>query len=90
MTTMAEVYGLGLAGDRVWLEGSRDAELPVRDWNRDHLDGDQALLDRCQGPTLDVGCGPGRLSTALLGRGVPTLGIDISRQAVALARLRGD
>lgn len=89
MTTVAEVYGLGLAGDRVWLEGSRDAELPVRDWNRDHLDGDQALLDRCQGPTLDVGCGPGRLSTALLGRGVPTLGIDISRQAVALARLRG-
>ncbi len=32
MTTVAEVYGLGLAGDRVWLEGSRTTELPVRDW----------------------------------------------------------
>jgi SAM-dependent methyltransferase len=51
--------------------------------------GDEALLARCAGPTLDVGCGPGRLAGALAGRGCPTLGIDISETAVRLARRRG-
>ena len=88
MTTATEVYGLGLRGDRVWLEGSRISELPVCDWASDHLDGDETLLSRCQGPTLDIGCGPGRLAAALLARSVLALGIDISRDAVALARAR--
>ena len=58
-------------------------------WCRSHLPGDSGLLARCGGPTLDVGCGPGRL-TAVLGRlGCPALGIDISSAAVRLARLRG-
>jgi SAM-dependent methyltransferase len=58
-------------------------------WYRPHLPGDSGLLARCGGPTLDVGCGPGRL-TAVLGRlGCPALGIDISSAAVRLARLRG-
>jgi SAM-dependent methyltransferase len=58
-------------------------------WCRPHLPGDASLLARCGGPTLDVGCGPGRL-TAVLGRlGCPALGIDISAAAVRLARLRG-
>ena len=89
MTTATEVYGLGLRGDRVWLEGSQVSELPVRDWTRDYLDGDSALLARCQGATLDIGCGPGRLAAALLARGVLALGIDISNEAVAIARGRG-
>ncbi|MGH3279368.1 MAG: class I SAM-dependent methyltransferase, partial [Trebonia sp.] len=32
---------------------------------------------------LDVGCGPGRLTVALTERGIATLGVDISRVAVA-------
>jgi len=58
-------------------------------WCRDAIAGDAALLDRCTGPTLDVGCGPGRLAGALIGAGRPALGIDVSAAAVRLARRRG-
>ncbi|SDS72804.1 class I SAM-dependent methyltransferase [Actinoplanes derwentensis] len=58
-------------------------------WCQDVLAGDAALLDRCTGATLDVGCGPGRLTGALTGAGHPALGIDISATAVRLARRRG-
>nr|WP_196150824.1 methyltransferase domain-containing protein [Nocardia bovistercoris] len=47
------------------------------------------MTDRCDGPTIDLGCGPGRLVAALLRRGVPALGVDISPVAVALTRARG-
>lgn len=50
---------------------------------------DLRLLDRCTGPTLDLGCGPGRLVAALARRGVPALGVDVSAHAVALTRARG-
>ncbi|WP_305787014.1 class I SAM-dependent methyltransferase [Symbioplanes lichenis] len=58
-------------------------------WVRPALPGDQGLLDRCDGPTLDVGCGPGRLTRALTGPGRPALGVDVSAVAVRLARERG-
>ena len=58
-------------------------------WCRDAIAGDAALLDRCTGATLDVGCGPGRLAGALIGAGRPALVIDISAAAVRLARRRG-
>ncbi|HEY3548543.1 MAG TPA: class I SAM-dependent methyltransferase [Propionicimonas sp.] len=89
MTTATEVYGFGLRGGRVWLEGSHVSELPVREWTAECLAGDETLLARCHGATLDIGCGPGRLAAALLSRRVLTLGIDISHDAVALARERG-
>ena len=44
---------------------------------------DEELLQHCRGPVLDVGCGPGRLTVALTERGIPALGVDISRAAVA-------
>ncbi|WP_375480921.1 methyltransferase domain-containing protein [uncultured Jatrophihabitans sp.] len=50
---------------------------------------DDAVLDRCTGPVLDVGCGPGRFVSALAFRGVVSLGVDISETAVALARSQG-
>ncbi|HEY0717527.1 MAG TPA: class I SAM-dependent methyltransferase [Streptosporangiaceae bacterium] len=50
---------------------------------------DQELLRHCRGPVLDVGCGPGRLTVALTERGVPALGVDISRAAVARVRQAG-
>src|SRR5439155_8036 len=54
-----------------------------------HRPGDGGLLARCSGPTLDVGCGPGRLVAALAAAGLPTLGVDISAEAVRQARRRG-
>jgi SAM-dependent methyltransferase len=50
---------------------------------------DRSLLDRCRGPVLDVGCGPGRLVAALAAAGVPALGVDVAPGAVRLARARG-
>lgn len=51
--------------------------------------GDETLLARCAGPTLDVGSGPGRLTVALAERGLPALGIDITPYAVELTRAAG-
>jgi SAM-dependent methyltransferase len=50
---------------------------------------DEELLGYCLGPVVDVGCGPGRLTIALTERGIPTLGVDISRAAVARVREAG-
>ncbi|MFI5936653.1 methyltransferase domain-containing protein [Actinoplanes sp. NPDC051494] len=58
-------------------------------WCRAQLPGDRGLLARCTGPTLDIGCGPGRLTSALTRIGRPALGIDVSASAVRLARARG-
>lgn len=59
-------------------------------WQRAATPADAALfIDRCHGSTLDVGCGPGRLAAALTDRGLDTLGIDISREAVRQTMERG-
>ncbi|MBW8804167.1 MAG: methyltransferase domain-containing protein [Catenulisporales bacterium] len=50
---------------------------------------DHAVLDRCHSPTLDLGCGPGRLVAELARRGVPALGIDVAPAAVLLGRAAG-
>ena len=84
---------LAEAGHRVTLTLRDDRGDPhpvdVAAWCRSFLPGDRGLLDRCAGPTLDVGCGPGRLTGELLGCGRPALGVDISAAAVAIARRRG-
>lgn len=57
---------------------------------RSTADGDDdRVLDRCTGPVVDLGCGPGRLVTALARRGVPALGVDSSPVARTLCRRRG-
>jgi len=50
---------------------------------------DEIFLARSSGRTLDVGCGPGRLAAELRARDVPALGIDVSGEAVRMARRRG-
>lgn len=88
---IGELYTRALAGqDRPEIEhvdGTR-TPLAVDDW-LNSTPGDASILDRCEGPTLDVGSGPGRLTVALAERGVPALGIDITPYAVQMARSAG-
>ena len=63
--------------------------LRPTDWCGPLRAGDTALVDRCAGPTLDVGCGPGRLAGALVATGVPAMGVDVNAEAVRQARRRG-
>jgi SAM-dependent methyltransferase len=99
MTTALAHYGAALreaaAGhpaplDLVDPASSRPArQLVPGDWCADRTPGDASLLARCCGPTLDIGCGPGRLVAALTARGVAALGVDVSAEAVRQARRRG-
>jgi SAM-dependent methyltransferase len=63
--------------------------FPVARWAAPPDRADRDLLARCVGPTLDVGCGPGRLVGALAARGVPALGVDPSPAAVRSSLSRG-
>jgi SAM-dependent methyltransferase len=85
------LYESSLAGlvpvDIEYADGRR-TPLPVQDWLTERP-GDTGLLDRCAGPTLDIGSGPGRLTVALGERGVPALGIDVTPYAVELSRMAG-
>lgn len=84
-------FDLGLAGQACLLDraGARPMRMPVRRWRADAGRSDRWLLDRCQGPTIDLGCGPGRLVAALTERGVPALGVDSSMVAIQLCAQRG-
>lgn len=88
---LGELYEAALAGrGSVEVEDADGVRMPllaVR-WLRP-IPGDTSLLDRCRGPVLDVGSGPGRLTVALAERGVPALGIDVTPYAVRLARSAG-
>lgn len=88
---IGELYEHALAGrarpEIEHADGSRKP-LPVEGWLRESP-GDKSILDRCEGPTLDIGSGPGRLTVALAERGIPALGIDITPYAVDLARSSG-
>ncbi|RLK09614.1 methyltransferase family protein [Micromonospora sp. M71_S20] len=63
--------------------------LPVKRWHRSATPADAAVVARCAGPTLDLGCGPGRMSMALTRAGLSAVGVDVSSRAVALTRARG-
>lgn len=78
----------GLAQPEVEHADGRRTPLKADEWMR-VLPGDASILDRCQGHTLDIGSGPGRLTVALAERGVPALGIDVTPYAVWLARWSG-
>ncbi|ALG06450.1 class I SAM-dependent methyltransferase [Kibdelosporangium phytohabitans] len=83
-------FDVALKGAECWLEladGGR-VTLQAQRW-RATEPSDEVLLAHCTGPTLDIGCGPGRLTSALTSRGVPVLGVDVSPVAVALTLARG-
>jgi SAM-dependent methyltransferase len=63
--------------------------LPVGEWTRDADADDHGLLDLCEGATIDIGCGPGRMTAALAERGHVVLGIDVVHEAVGQTRSRG-
>ncbi|BCJ70065.1 class I SAM-dependent methyltransferase [Polymorphospora rubra] len=89
--TVVDGHAAALAGlrcDRVDDDG-RQTVLPVRRWHGVAEPVMRRLIDRCAGPVLDVGCGPGRLSAEVAARGLPALGIDTSPRAVRLTRERG-
>ncbi|MGN9843181.1 class I SAM-dependent methyltransferase [Nonomuraea sp. H19] len=87
---MGRLYADALSGaiaELEYVDGTR-VVLETARWF-DLIDGDEALLDRCASPTLDIGSGPGRLTVALTRRGIQALGIDITPRAVALTRRAG-
>lgn len=74
-----------------WLvqgDGARQ-RLPVARWHGPAEPETEAVVARCSGPTLDLGCGPGRLTLALARSGVAALGVDVCARAVSLTRSRG-
>lgn len=91
------LYERALNGERCWIrhdDGSTD-RLPVRTWlggrqaSKAEAHFDAVVLDMCDGPTIDLGCGPGRLVANLVQRGIPALGVDLSPTAIDLARDSG-
>lgn len=67
----------------------RTLPLDVERWCAPPDAADTSVLRRCTGSVLDVGCGPGRMVAALTARGVPALGVDLSRDAVKRTRRSG-
>lgn len=63
--------------------------LEVERWCARADAADMSVLRRCTGAVLDIGCGPGRLVTALAAMGTPVLGVDTSPAAVARTRRAG-
>jgi SAM-dependent methyltransferase len=88
---IGELYETALAGHaRPQIEHTDGSRTPLQVDNWLHIrPGDASIVDRCNGPTLDVGSGPGRLTVALAERGIPALGIDVTPYAVEIARAAG-
>ncbi|MEO7262117.1 MAG: class I SAM-dependent methyltransferase [Jatrophihabitantaceae bacterium] len=78
---------LRASGQLVMVDGEgRQVTLNVARWLAPADPSDDTVLERCAGPVLDIGCGPGRLVRALSERGVACLGVDIAETAVQLTQ----
>jgi SAM-dependent methyltransferase len=89
--SFTEIFSDALRGDPTTVRGvfPDDRALPVHDWLRPASHSDRLLLGHCVGVTLDVGCGPGRMSAQLAELGHPVLAVDLVPEAVEQARARG-
>jgi 2-polyprenyl-3-methyl-5-hydroxy-6-metoxy-1,4-benzoquinol methylase len=87
------LFEKALSGARVVATGTDGQRVPslceIDRWQAPADEVDKLALSRCEGPVLDIGCGPGRIVTALAERGIPALGVDISAEAVLLTTNRG-
>lgn len=88
---LGNLYERALAGERCWIRHDDGCvhRLPVRSWLGGDAAFDNHVVGLCSGPTIDLGCGPGRLVAQLIRRGIPALGVDQSATAVRLARRNG-
>jgi SAM-dependent methyltransferase len=81
-----DVYGAALRTGRgpLFLLGADGRLLPldVERWCAAPDTADRLVLAACAGPTLDIGCGPGRMVAALAAGGRSALGVDVSAEAV--------
>ena len=89
--SFSEVFSDGLRGSPVAVRGieNHDEVIPMHEWGQPAGLADRMLLRHCEGMTLDVGCGPGRMSAHLVTRGHQVLGVDIVGEAALQARARG-
>lgn len=90
--SFTQVFSLALQGlpcAVVGLGRDKPVDLPVAGWTRPADPDDLDMLRLCMGPTLDIGCGPGRLTAALAELGHVSLGIDVVHEAVGQTRGRG-
>lgn len=86
----ATVFAAALAGDGCSVvDGLGARRLPVHRWLGSVDAFDRELLARCVGRTLDVGCGPGRMTAHLTSLGISAAGLDLVADAVARTRARG-
>jgi hypothetical protein len=94
---LGHLYDRALSGERCWIrhEDGKVRPLPAHGWlggrrvpqESDTFDEvfDEAVTQMCSGPTIELGCLPGRLVARLIERGIPALGIDRSATAIRLA-----
>lgn len=64
-------------------------EYDVARWSAAADAVDLSLFQNVDGPVIDLGCGPGRMLVAARSLGLPALGVDLSREAVGVARRSG-
>jgi len=85
------VFSHALRGEACTVRTARSfpVELPINSWTRPADPTDLLFLRHCAGATIDVGCGPGRLTAELAAAGHVALGIDVVPEAVRQARQRG-
>jgi SAM-dependent methyltransferase len=95
---LGHLYDQALGGERCWIrhEDGEVRPLPADRWLGSLCPGgasgdasdevfDEAVTQMCTGPTIELGCGPGRLVARLIKRGTFALGVDRSATAIQLA-----
>ena len=87
---LGQLYDRALGGERCWIrhDDGELRPLPAHRWlgvrcppngadaSGDGFDEvfDEAVTQMCVGPTIELGCGPGRLVARLIQRGIPEIG----------------